>query len=188
MPRLIHLNGAPGIGKSTLAVRYGVEHTGVLRCDIDALRTMIAGWEHEEQAASRARTIALAMITAYLRTGGDVVLPQLVAREDQLERFRRAAEEGGGEHIHIMLLASPATTIQRFRARAAEAPGQWTAHATASWDRQGGDEALRTLIPTLEGMEAVQVPSTSIEETYARLVAALRGPPNGQQDVPTLPS
>jgi predicted kinase len=116
MPRLIHLNGAPGIGKSTLAARYGDEHRGVLRCDIDALRTMIGGWEQEEQAASRARTIALAMITAYLRTGGDVVLPQLVARRDQLERFRRAAEDGGGEHVHIMLLASPAATIQRFRA------------------------------------------------------------------------
>lgn len=185
MPRLIHLDGAPGIGKSTLAVRYGVEHPGVLRCDIDELRTMIAGWEHEEQAASRARTIALAMITAYLRIGGDVVLPQLVAREDQLARFRRAAEEGGGEHVHIMLLATPTATIQRFRARAAETPGQWTAHATASWDRQGGDDALRALIPTLEGMQAVQVPSTTLGDTYARVVAALRGQPNGRQDVLT---
>jgi predicted kinase len=181
MPRLIHLNGPPGIGKSTLAVRYGDEHPGVLRCDIDALRTMIGGWRHEEQAASRARTVALAMITAYLRTGGDVVLPQLVAREDQLERFRRAAEEGGGEHIHIMLLASPALTIQRFRARAVGSPDQWTAHATASWDTWGGDDAIRTVMSTLEGMKAVQVPSTTVEETYARVVAALRGPPTGSK-------
>jgi predicted kinase len=179
MPRLIHLNGAPGVGKSTVAARYADEHPGVLRCDIDELRTMISGWRHDEQAASRSRTIALAMITAYLRTGGDVVLPQLVAREDQLDRFRRAAEEGGGEHVHILLLASAADTIQRFRVRAAGAPGQWTAHATASWDARGGDDAIRTLIPTLRELPALQVPSTTLEETYARVVAALDGPRNG---------
>lgn len=173
MPRLIHLNGAPGIGKSTLAARYGDEHPGVLRCDIDALRTMIGGWEHDEQAAARARTVALAMITAYLRTGADVVLPQLVAREEQLERFRRAADEGGGEYVHIMLIASPAATIKRFRARAAGSPDQWTAHATASWDTWGGDDAIRTVMSTLEGMKAVQVTSTTPDETYARLLAAL---------------
>jgi predicted kinase len=180
MPRLIHLNGAPGIGKSTLAARYSAEHPGVLRCDIDALRTMIGGWEHDEQAASRARSTALAMITAYLRTGADVVLPQLVAREDQLARFHRAAEEGGGEHVHIMLLASPAATIQRFRARAAEAPSRWTEHATAAWDERGGDDAVRALVSTLEVMTAVQVPSTTLEETYARVLAALRRAPNSR--------
>jgi predicted kinase len=176
MPRLIHLNGAPGIGKSTLAARYVDEHPGVLRCDVDALRTMIGGWEHDQQAASRARTVALAMITAYLRTGGDVVLPQLVARKEQLERFRRAADDGGGDYVHIMLLASPAAAITRFRARAAGSPDQWTAHATASWDTCGGDDAIRTVMSTLEGMNAVQVASTTLEETYARVVEALRSP------------
>ncbi len=179
MPRLIHLNGAPAIGKSTLAARYVDEHPGVLRCDIDALRTMIGGWEHDQQAASRARTIGLAMITAYLRTGADVMVPQLVAREEQLERFRRAADEGGGEYVHIMLLASPAAAIQRFRARAAGSPDQWTAHATAAWDTWGGDDAIRTAMSTLEGMEAVQVASTTLEETYARVVEALRSPSVG---------
>jgi predicted kinase len=179
MARLIHLNGAPGVGKSTLATRYAEEHPGVLRCDIDGLRTMISGWESDEQAASRARTIALAMITAYLRTGADVVLPQLVARADQLDRFRRAAAEGGGEHVHLMLLASPAATIERFRARATRTPSQWTALATAHWDKQGGDSAIRATIATLRAMKAVQVHSTTLDETYARIIAALAKAPNG---------
>ena len=89
--RLIHLNGPPGIGKSTLARRYAAEHAGVLLCDVDVLRTMIGGWQEDDGAAGRARTAALALITGYLGTGHDVVLPQLVARDDQLSRFTAAA-------------------------------------------------------------------------------------------------
>ena len=49
--RLIHLNGPPGIGKSTLARRYAAEHAGVLLCDVDVLRTMIGGWQEDDGAA-----------------------------------------------------------------------------------------------------------------------------------------
>ena len=41
MPRLIHLNGPPGIGKSTLAQLYTGEHPGVLNLDIDQLRALV---------------------------------------------------------------------------------------------------------------------------------------------------
>src|SRR6478735_5069207 len=37
MARLIHLNGPPGIGKSTIARRYAADHPGVLVCDNDVL-------------------------------------------------------------------------------------------------------------------------------------------------------
>ena len=43
MPRLLHLNGPPGIGKSTLARRYVEDHPQTLNCDIDVLRTLIGG-------------------------------------------------------------------------------------------------------------------------------------------------
>jgi predicted kinase len=171
--RLIHLNGGPGVGKSTLARRYADEHPGVLVCDVDVLRTMIAGWEHDPDAAGRSRTTALAMITAYLGTGHDVVLPQLVARDDQLARFTRAAEAAGGEHLHLMLVADPDTVVRRFRERAAERRDPWTAFATAYWDTQGGDDALREWVPELYRMDAVRVPSTDPETTYRRLLVAL---------------
>lgn len=45
MPRLIHLNGPPGIGKSTLAQLYVDDHPGVLNLDIDRVRGMIGGWQ-----------------------------------------------------------------------------------------------------------------------------------------------
>jgi predicted kinase len=171
--RLIHLNGAPGVGKSTLAQRYAAAHPGVLVCDVDVLRTMISGWERDPDAAGRSRTTALAMITAYLSTGYDVVLPQLVAREDQLARFTAAAEEAGAEHVHVMLVTDPETVVRRFRERASKRGDAWTAFATAYWDNQGGDEALREWVPELYRMDALSVPSTDPDTTYHALLLAL---------------
>lgn len=173
MTRLVHLNGLPAVGKSTIARRYAEEHSGVLLCDIDVLRTMIGGWEHDHDNAGRARTAALALITAYLATGHDVVLPQLCAREDQLARFMSAAHEGGAEHVHVVLTTDDETLVRRFRRRAEVADDAWTAYATASWDAQGGDEALRTWSSLLDAFPGVRIPSTDPESTYRALLVAL---------------
>lgn len=46
--RLIHLNGAPGIGKSTLAARYAAEHPGTMAVELDVLRTWVGGWREAD--------------------------------------------------------------------------------------------------------------------------------------------
>lgn len=174
MPRLIHLNGPPGVGKSTLARRYAAEHRGVLLCDIDMLRTMIGGWRNDDGAAGRIRTAALALITGYLTTGHDVVMPQTVGREEQLARFTAAAEAAGAEHLHVVLVAEPDVVVERFRARAAAADDEWTAYATAYVDGEGGDAALREWSAVFRELPAAaQVPSTDPETTYRSLLVAL---------------
>lgn len=175
MARLIHLNGPPGVGKSTLARRYTADHPGTLMCDVDMLRTMVGGWQRDEDAAGRIRTSALAMITAYLGTGHDVVLPQLVARSDQLDRFRTAANQATAEYAHLLLVAHPDVVIRRFRIRAGDQGDEWTAYATEFWDAAGGDGALRNWIARLEEVDpaAMRVPSTDPDETYAALLVAL---------------
>ena len=173
MTRLIHLDGAPAIGKSTLARRYVAEHPGALLCDIDAIRTMIGGWQVDHEAAGRARTAALGLITGYLTTGHDVVLPQLCAREDQLSRFVAAARDAGAEHVHVILTAEPGTILRRFRARAKRADDEWTAFATAYWEREGGDEAILSWAARLDTLPALRVASTDPETTYQALLAAL---------------
>lgn len=99
--RLVLVNGMPGAGKSTLAERYRAEHHGVLVVEADALRGWIGGDPADHAEASR--HLALAMARAHLEAGYDVVVPQLVARLDQLERFERVAEDAGAEMVHVVL-------------------------------------------------------------------------------------
>jgi hypothetical protein len=48
MPRLIHLNGPPGIGKSTLSALYADRHPGTLNLDVDTLHHLIGAWQDEQ--------------------------------------------------------------------------------------------------------------------------------------------
>jgi predicted ABC-type ATPase len=45
VPRLIHLNGPSGIGKSTIARSYAERHPGVLNLDTDRVVCLIGGWQ-----------------------------------------------------------------------------------------------------------------------------------------------
>jgi predicted kinase len=176
--RLIHLNGPPAVGKSTLARRYAAEHPGTLNCDIDRLRTLIGGWESSTEAAGLIRTSALAMITAYLRTGHDVVLPQTVGLHEQLDRFRQAASEADAGYVCVMLTVDPDEAMRRFRERdrAAAADDAWARYVRAIFGGRDGDQELRRAVTRLGELAAddhTTVPSTDPETTYRALLVAL---------------
>jgi predicted kinase len=100
MTRLLHLNGPPGIGKSTIARRFVAEHPGVLNCDIDVLRTLTGGWENDFAAAGALiRPAALAMIETYLRGGHDVILPQMLINPGEIAKFGAAATSAGASFV-----------------------------------------------------------------------------------------
>ena len=64
----------------------------------------VSGWEDDFIGTGEAvRTSALALVTAYLTTGRDVVLPQLIATPAQAERFEAAAAEAGATYVAVML-------------------------------------------------------------------------------------
>ena len=78
--RLILLNGAPGVGKSTLAQRYLDDHPLTLLLDIDAIRVSLGCWQDRDESKLLARHLALGLAQAHLRAGYDVIVPQYLGR------------------------------------------------------------------------------------------------------------
>ncbi len=140
MPTLLHLNGPSGVGKSTLARAHAAHHPGTLLCDIDELRSWVSGWEDDFVGTGEAvRATALALMTAYLRTGRDVVLPQLIVTPAQVERFEAAAAEAGATYAGVVLDAPPDIVLHRLHHRA-ESPV--TAVISRIIEERGGDELV----------------------------------------------
>ncbi|MBS43770.1 MAG: hypothetical protein CMH83_11545 [Nocardioides sp.] len=175
--RLIHLNGAPGVGKSTLAAQYAAEHPGVLNCDVDRLRVLVGGWADDfAGVGTLVQPIALAMIRAHLDGGHDVVMPQMLASEERRALFRAAAVDGGHDYVHVLLRASPGTAAGRFETRP---PDPLHDVIRAVVDADGGPEALAGWESRLEtaaaASDVVRLDADGdVASTYRALLAALR--------------
>jgi predicted kinase len=182
MSRLIHLNGPPGIGKSTLARRFAEAHPGVLNCDVDVLRTLIGGWRDDfARAGALIRPAALAMIEAYLREGNDVVFPQMLIDPVELARFEKSATSSGARFIERVLMDTSTASVARFHRRGQYEPDDpWHDHVRNIVAAEGGDAALARNHAALErllaerpGAVLVHSSEGEIEETYRTLIETL---------------
>ena len=182
MTRLIHLNGPPGIGKSTVARRYVNEHQGVLNCDIDVLRTLIGRWAEDfGMAGELIRPAALAMIEAYLLSGHDVVLPQMLLDPQELARFEACAHNAGAEFVERFLMDDLERSVARFSRRGASAPSDpWHSQVQAIVAANGGDEelarchsALHRLLVARPDARVISSVEGATDATYQQLLDSL---------------
>jgi hypothetical protein len=183
VPRLIHLNGPPGIGKSTIAALYADGHPGTLDLDIDTLHRLVGGWRDRRHDTHQVlRPVALAMAATHLGGGRDVVLPQYLARVDAIEAFEDVATGHGADFVEVVLLDTLEESVARFDRR--EDRTEWDRHNRRTVALGGGPTMLARMYDEL--LEAARLRPAAvvvrsepgaIEETYALLVAALTGTP-----------
>jgi hypothetical protein len=181
------VNGPPGIGKSTLSALYADRHPGTLNLDIDSLHGLVGGWQDAGNHTHEVlRPVALAMASAHLHGGRDVILPQYLARLDEIVAFEEVAREQGADFREVLLLDERAASIARFDRRSDDS--LWGRHNREVVALQGGPVMLAAMYDRLlEILElrpsAVVVRSEpeAIEMTYASLLQALAlqpGDPN----------
>lgn len=180
MPRLIVLNGPPGIGKSTIAQLYVERHPGVLNLDIDQVVRLIGGGRGSAPNLALARSDALAMAREHLTAGLDVVVPQFVGVVRQLERFEAAALATGADFLHLVLMDSRERALERFAERGLTTKPGWVAEIHDDVVRQGGDsflaamyDALSDVIRTRPASVVLSSTAGATQQTYDLVDAAL---------------
>ncbi|GGM91534.1 hypothetical protein GCM10011609_31020 [Lentzea pudingi] len=170
MPRLIHLNGPTGVGKSTIAARYAADHPGTLDLDADEIVRLVGGWREDFYGAvDLVRPLALAMAATHLASGNDVVMPQLIMRRGERDRFAAAARSAGADYVEFVLLTPPETVLDRYRRR--------EHHIDHVVEALGGEQVIRS---SHDRVTAYLTPATTVldatgdaDATYAALRAAL---------------
>lgn len=178
MATLIHLNGPPGIGKSTLAARFVDERPGTLNLDLDRLLPLFGGWRDDTRTYDRLRPVAWAMAAEHLRGGHDVIVPQFIAVPSELDRLERVAGDAGAAFCEVVLLTTVDDAIARFLARADA--DELSAHKRENVDTAGGASRLASWHADLEalvagrpGVAVVHSLAGDVAGSYAGLLRAL---------------
>lgn len=142
MPRLILLNGPPGVGKSTVARRYTAEHPLAFCMDIDAVRRLLGRWQElPQESGALARRMAVAMAAEHLHGGHDVIVPQYLGRVAFIEELERLSARVGSSFHEVVLMDVRDQAIVRFHARAKD-PELSSHHREAVALTTGGDVEL----------------------------------------------
>ena len=182
MVRLIHLNGPPGIGKSTIASAYADRHPGVLNLDIDRVAAMIGGCgDCFSNSFEAGRLLAAAMARVHLASGHDVIMPQMMTHVNaaELADFESAAAAAKAEYCRILLTANVDASVDRCMERAKAGDSQDVVSKVIT--ENGGRDFVRMLDTQVTQFSADRQPHSvidcerlTVEQACGAVEAALR--------------
>jgi predicted kinase len=178
MPCLIVLNGPPGIGKSTVALRFVEDHPMALSLEQDVVRGLLGGWRtREDESGTLARELCLAMARTHLGAGHDVVVPQFVANPDYLDRLSDLGRHVGAQYTEFVLLDDLGSAERRFHARINDPLRAEHQRIAADLIEQAGgyEHQYARLARCLAGRKVIEIISTEgdPDETYRAVLAHL---------------
>ncbi len=181
MPRLIHLNGPPAIGKSTIAQRYVTDHPGSLLLDIDRMRMLIGGWQDDfVGVGDMVRPLACALATAHLSEGHDVVMPQFLSDDAEIVLFEAAASSAGAAFVEIVLMDDADACVRRFADRSSASGDALASVIDSIVDSAGGGDYLMVLhrqltdlVQSRDEVVLVRCVGGDAEGTYHAVLGAL---------------
>jgi predicted kinase len=117
---LVLLNGAPGVGKSTLADLVVRQRPMMLALDVDGIKHALGSWDDDAGVAGRhARRLAVALIREHLAAGYDVAVAQYLARTEFIEELERVSAASGAQFVEVVLVVDVPSLSQRLRERQA---------------------------------------------------------------------
>ena len=184
MAQLVHLNGPPGIGKSTLSALYAERNPSTLNLDVDTVHHLVGGWQDEETDTwPTVWSLVQAMAATHLDGGHDVILPQYFATTDEIISFEKLARRHGAGFREVVLLDDREAAIERFNRRGQDSNDPWIRHHHRLIELSGGPAALGTMYDNLldvlrQRPDTMIVPCAtgSIQQTYELLLNALHEP------------
>jgi len=180
-PKLILLNGNPGMGKSTLAERYVNDHPLTLNLDVDRIWHMMGQWQHMLNESHRLKQKhSYALAGSHLAEGYDVIIPDLMETVERPKNFERIAKRHGAIFREIALVTSPEDAIERCKARARRMGYQDGFRPGGVLDTHGRELKLTEMYQNMLAVTALR-PQTiqiqpelgDIEGTYYQLLSAI---------------
>lgn len=177
-PKLIILNGALGVGKSTLAEKYAEAHPLTLKLDIDEVRRWISNFREEKEISGPlSKKIANEMTRVHLQAGYDVIISQIFIHEEPLEQLEKVAQECGAGFFEFLISIPKEDSVQRFieRGKASGYPDGFSPNGLVTL---GGKEKkleqmyddMMTLVSRRPNTKTIESIEGDPEGTYSKLI------------------